>query len=106
MALKSVPGGANDAGCPGAGFVIAHKGDGIDYIVLAWWDRQNELPLRVFVREHGESWRVARGSESVCVWDLQVIGFERDAYVQHMMRAQPDLDAYMSAHLSLHSRAR
>lgn len=65
---------------PGVAFAIEHQGRGADYLVLAWWDRENELPLRVFVRD-GERWRVARGSESACVWDLEVIAAERDAYV-------------------------
>lgn len=54
--------------------------------MLCWWDRENELPIRVFVRQHdGSPWRPAQGSESVCVWDLQVICFERDAYVHTVM---------------------
>jgi len=71
---------------PGLGFLIAHRGRGVDYAVLGWWDRENELPLRIIVREPGGPWRGARGSESVCVWDLQVLAFERDAYVDTLLR--------------------
>jgi hypothetical protein len=73
-----------DAGRPQVGFLIQHRGRGADYLVLGWWDRENELPLRVFVRYPAtgdDAWRAARGGESVCVWDLEVIGLERDAYV-------------------------
>ena len=69
---------------PGVGFLILHRGHGADYLVLAWWARQNELPLRVFVRYPGTddaAWRTAHGEESVCVWDLEVIAREREAYV-------------------------
>lgn len=75
---------ALDAGCPGVGFLILHRGHGADYVVLGWWARQNELPLRVFVRYPGTpdaTWRAAHGDESICVWDLEVIARERDAYV-------------------------
>src|SRR5687767_2888905 len=74
MALASLPEPAVAAGRPGVGFIIEHQGRNVDYLVLGWWDRENELPLRVFVRDasDGEGWRPARGSESVCVWDLQV----------------------------------
>src|SRR5687768_16902326 len=61
-------------GRPGVGFLILHRGRGADYLVLGWWDRENELPLRVFVRYPGsddDQWRAARGGESVCVWDLE-----------------------------------
>lgn len=72
----------------GLGFMILHRGRGADYLVLAWWARENELPLRVIVRypdTDDAKWRPARGEESVCVWDLQVIAHERDAYVATLM---------------------
>jgi hypothetical protein len=87
----------------GVGFVILHQGRTALYCVLGWWDNENELPLRVFVRglESRSEWRPARGPESVCVWDLQIIGFERDAYVATLLTGDPDVgeaaDAYVSA---------
>jgi hypothetical protein len=87
-ALPQPPGGD---GRLGVGFLILHRGRGWDYVVLAWWDRENELPLRIFVREQDGSgeWRAARANESVCVWDLEVIGFERDAYVTSALSGAP-----------------
>jgi hypothetical protein len=89
---------AEGAGRPGVGFVILHQGRGANYVVLAWWDRENELPLRVWV-DVGEGWRPASGSESVCVWDLEIIWCERQAYVHHVLSKPraPDLDAYLAA---------
>jgi hypothetical protein len=98
-ALAELPAPAIAPDRPGVGFVILHQGRDIDYIVLAWWDRENELPLRVFVRERvaGKPWRPARGSESVCVWDLQVLAAERDAYVETVMGGGVDgVDAYLA----------
>ncbi len=71
------------AGRPGVGFMILHAGRGFDYVVVCWWDRENELPMRLAVREQldGANWRLPFASESVCVWDLQLIAAERDAYV-------------------------
>jgi hypothetical protein len=91
MALGALPIAARDQGRCGAGFLIEHQGEAVDYLVLGWWDRQNELPLRVYVREGGAAWRTAKGGESVCVWDLQVIWAERQAYVDTVMnRASRD----------------
>ena len=87
---------------PGVGFVVLHRGRGVDYAVLGWWDRENELPLRVFVRDHGAGspWRPARGGESVCVWDLEVIGSERDAYVETVLAPSgPDVAGYLDRHV-------
>jgi hypothetical protein len=80
---------------PGVGFLILHRGRGADYLVLGWWDRENELPLRVFVRypdsPDDARWRAARGGESVCVWDLEVVAREREIYVDTYLAAScPD----------------
>lgn len=81
---------------PGVGWTIHHRGRGMDYLVLGWWDRENEMPLRVWVRPEGGRWRGARG-ESVCVWDLTLIAHERDAYVRHVLAdAAGDLEGYLN----------
>jgi hypothetical protein len=91
LALESLPTPAITAERPGVGFLIEHQGRNVDYLVLGWWDRENELPLRVFIRDAGDDdrWRPARGSESVCVWDLQVIWAEREAYVATVLGGDP-----------------
>lgn len=95
-ALGSLPTTARTEGRPGVGFCILHQGRGADYVVLAWWDRENELPLRVFVSTpESPGWRPAEGSESVCVWDLEVIGFERDAYVATML-SHGSIETYLA----------
>ena len=96
LVWSELPAPAVTAVRPGVGFIVAHQGRGADYLVLGWWDRENELPLRVFVRDRGV-WRPAQGPESVCVWDLQVIGHERDAYVETVLGdpAAGGVDAYL-----------
>jgi hypothetical protein len=88
---------------PGVGFVIFHQGRGWHYLVLSWWDNENELPQRVYVKPIDASntpWRPASGSESICVWDLRIIQFERDAYVRHVLGGEsPKLDVYVSDHM-------
>jgi hypothetical protein len=92
LAFAALPAPARTDVRPGVGFVIEHRGDGADYVVLGWWDRENELPVRVVVRDHEpqSEWRASRESESFCVWDLQVIGFERDAYVRTVLAPNAD----------------
>ena len=100
LITSCLPSPARIAGRPGIGFMIDHQGRNVDYAVLAWWDRENELPIRVFVRDAGsEVWRAAVGSESVCVWDLQVIWAERQLYVRTVLGPEEagGLDAYRSA---------
>jgi hypothetical protein len=88
MADAALPVPAKAPGRPGVGFVIAHSGRGMWYTVLCWWDRENELPIRVWVADQNGAapvWRPARESESVCVWDLDIIWHERQAYVETLM---------------------
>ena len=101
LAFEALPAPAVTADRPGVGFAIAHQGNGADYVVLGWWDRENELPLRVFVRPQTPdgAWRPARGGESVCVWDLEVIWFERQAYVQTVLGGE-DVEAYLAKQLN------
>ena len=80
QAFEALPRPARAGGRPGIGFAIAHQGRGANYVVLAWWDRENELPTKVFVAEQGE-WHAAADNESFCVWDLEVFGHEREAYI-------------------------
>ena len=105
LALGALPTPAVTAERPGAGYLILHQGRGMNYAVLGWWDCENEMPVRVFVArpEEGGVWRLARGSESFCVWDLQVIWFEREAYVDTVMAPSGGggVDEYLSRALAL-----
>ena len=48
---------------PGVGFAVLHQAQGEDYLILGWWDWENELPTRVFLRGK-EGWCAARGGRS------------------------------------------
>ena len=80
LAARALPQPAMTESRPGVGFTILHQGRTADYLILCWWDQENELPTRVFLRGP-EGWRPAEGGESFCVWDLRVIWWEREAYV-------------------------
>lgn len=108
LALAALPVPARTAERPGVGFLVEHRGAGADYLVIGWWDRENELPVRVLVREHapGAAWRPAHASESFCVWDLQVIGFERDAYVASVLASDAGpgaVDVYLARRLEVNA---
>lgn len=99
MAEAMLPEPNADRGRPGVGFLIAHRGPIARYIILGWWDRENEVPLRVLVRsEDSRQWHPATDGESVCVWDLEVVWAERNAYVATMLKTEtPDLPGYLAS---------
>ncbi len=83
----------------GVGFVGVHQGRGYNQVFVDRWANHNELLHDVFVSEEatpGALRPAPAGHNSVCVWDLALQAFERDAWVRHAMRHEPDLDAYLS----------
>ncbi|MFN3648188.1 MAG: isochorismatase [Armatimonadota bacterium] len=94
QAIAVLPQPAVTEARPGVGFAILHQGRTGDYLVLGWWDHENDLPVRVFVRD-AEGWRPAAG-ESFCVWDLRVLWWEREAYVATLLSGRRNsLDDYL-----------
>ena len=97
----ALPSPARDALRPGVGVLIRHEGRTMRYLVLCWWDNENELPMRVWVQPTGGDacWRRAAVRESVCVWDMLALTQEREAYVRHVLGRDggPDLAAYLEA---------
>ncbi|WMQ74737.1 MAG: hypothetical protein GPOALKHO_001755 [Sodalis sp.] len=47
------------------------------------WDNENGLRIKIWVTDGG-SWRLAC-NESFCIWDMQVLAFEGNAYVSTML---------------------
>lgn len=98
LAMSALPSPAQTEKRPGVGFVICHHGADWHYIVLNWWDNENELFQRIYLRAFDDdAWRDGAGEGSFCVWDTQVIAFERDTYVQHVLSPHPDTRAYLAA---------
>jgi hypothetical protein len=80
-------------------FAILHEGASAKYLTLAWWGNGNELFVRVSVQE-GSTWIVDPGKYSFCLWDMEVMWHERQAYIQNIYCENPDLSAYRRAGLS------
>ncbi|MFQ6006864.1 MAG: hypothetical protein ACE5OQ_15340 [Woeseia sp.] len=84
FAANDIPLTDANNGRPGLGFAILHQGLDCDYIVMSWWDRENELPTRTYTRTHG-AWQPAGANESFRVWDIQIIWFERSTFVRAVL---------------------
>ena len=98
VALRLLPQPAVTALRPGVGYLIQHRGAACDYIVLNWWDQTNEHLTRVLVRprEAGAAWKFS-AAQSFCVWDMQLMHHERDAYVRLVLSGSIDLSAYLAS---------
>jgi hypothetical protein len=74
-------------------FVIFHDGSSALYLVLAWWGNDNELFTSVSVRTDA-GWIEDPSRFSFCLWDMEVMWFERNAFIDCVYSVTPDLNAY------------
>lgn len=87
------------------GFVGVHEGRMANFLFLDFWSEENELHHHVFISriEKPDELRCVTGTGlSACVWDLRLQAFERDAWVNHILRrsGSPDFDGYLSTTLN------
>jgi len=88
----------------GVGILGVHDGRGENFVFLDRWADENELHHTVFVSPKDRPADLVPASPahaSVCVWDLEVQHFERDAWVECVLAnpAGPDLEAYLARRL-------
>jgi len=82
----------------GVGFAGVHQGKTGNFVFVDWWADENELHHHVYVsppdRPEALEYQTPTGL-AACVWDLFLIGYERDAWVRHVLRSKGNLDAYV-----------
>lgn len=74
-------------------FAIFHAGATGLYLVLAWWDNDNELFLSVSF-DGGAGWIEDMVRHSFCLYDLELIWAERNFFVETLHSGRYDLAAY------------
>ena len=87
------------------GFIGAHGGRDACFVFVDYWGNENELFHRVFLSRSNDPDTLipAKSSDSsVCVWDLRLQFFEREAWVKHVLRKAdaPDFEAYLDDRLN------
>ena len=87
------------------GFIGAHDGKDACFVFVDFWGNENELFHRVFLSRDNDpvALSAAKSSDSsVCVWDLRLQSFEREAWINHVLRKAnaPDFEGYLSARLN------
>ncbi len=87
------------------GFIGAHGGRDACFVFVDYWGNENELFHHVFLSRSNdpEALAPAKSSDSsVCVWDLRLQFFEREAWIKHVLRKAnaPDFQAYLDERLN------
>jgi hypothetical protein len=99
-----LPSGADANDTYGVGFAGIHAGVDSNLVFVDWWANENELHHLVFTSslQKPPDLHPAPESLTACVFDLQVMWFERNVWVEKVLAnaAGPDLDAYLEKRLS------
>jgi hypothetical protein len=74
-------------------FAICHDGASARYLTLGWWGNDNEMFVAVAVSQ-SSGWIEDLARYSFCLWDMEVMWHERQAFVRHMYDEVADLPAY------------
>jgi hypothetical protein len=85
----------------GPGFLIVHDAADHCFALVNWWANENEVHQRILTAPLDDP-TVLRPLETPaigCVWELEVVDFERRAWLAHVLAraAGPDLAGYLAA---------
>jgi hypothetical protein len=82
----------------GAGFVIAHDARAAGLGLIYWWANDNEIHGRFFASPLDDPSAMVPndGTGLACVWEMEVIDFERRAWLEHVLK-NDDLNGYLAS---------
>lgn len=83
------------------GHAIIHRGEEADWLLLHWWQAGGIL-AGITARSDPGRGRFTHAPPTLiaCVWEHLVMTHERNAWVTHIMRQTPNIDAYLNDRLS------
>jgi hypothetical protein len=87
------------------GFIGPHDGRDACFVFVDFWGNENELFHRVFLSRSNDPKQLTPAENtdsSVCVWDLRVQSFEREAWIKYVLRRPkgPDFEGYLAERLN------
>lgn len=85
--------------------LIIHEGKEGCFAILCWWIDENMLQLFVYLASYNNQPEFVLYSDKgmvTCVWEMAVLWFERNAWVEHVLSKadSPDIEAYLNTVLN------
>jgi hypothetical protein len=89
----------------GVAFIIIHEGANGDYVLVDWWSDQDIVQHHLYGAPKGHGGELEYGwpeGAGFCVWELAVCCFEREAWLDCVLKrpGDPDLEAYLSRRMN------
>jgi hypothetical protein len=94
---------AQEDGRHGVGYLGAHEGEGNCFAFFGWWAKRYELNHFLYRAplDRPDALVPAPTGLVGCVWDLQLIAFERQAWLSALLaHPEPSLDGYLAMRLN------
>jgi hypothetical protein len=85
--------------------LILHEGKEGCFAIINWWIDENMLQQFVYLatNEHPTEFTLySNNGIFTCVWEMTVLWFERNAWVEHVLKKadNPDFEGYLKAQLN------
>ncbi len=89
----------------GVGWIIAHQACDANWFLVDWWTSENALIHQLYMSPLEQPDQLTHASSTgltACVWELRVVGFERQAWIDTVLANPdgPDLPAYLACQLN------
>ena len=87
----------------GLGFISVHQGKSYDFVSVAYWTYETELRHQSYMRPSStsSSLEAVKHELSTDVWDLRLLAFERDAWLETILKSEtPNPQAYLEQTLN------
>ena len=86
----------------GVAVLIVHEARTGNFVLLDWWCGENMLHHKVFSSSLDSPTQLQETTDGIaaCVWELYVLGFEREAWIDTVLANPlgPDVEEYVSCH--------
>ncbi len=83
----------------GVGFAIAHDARSVGIALVYWWQSENEVHQRIYVspKDAPSAFTQVENQPAGCVWELEVVDFERRAWLDDVLANPngPDVERYL-----------
>ncbi len=105
IARKRLINSTNSDNHYGVGFLGVHDGRGANFVYVDYWADENELHHHVYISPSEEPASLEYVTPTgliACTWDLRLLSFERDAWVECVLAnpSGPDIEEYLARTLN------
>jgi hypothetical protein len=87
----------------GLGYVIFHEGRLANWLLLDWWADEIQIRHHLYRSDSATPAGFERVTSDLiaCIWELRLIAFEREAWIETMLKSpdRPDVQRYLAARL-------